>query len=105
MTDILLNSLTGCGRGALQKLGRRPFETDERRRVDTVGQISPDWSDGRAVADAESYCVDGVVEILKVTLVEMQRHVAERAEDISHVMEDDALDVLSNEGESQFDIV
>ena len=34
-----------------------------------------------------------------------QRHVAERAEDVSHVMKDDALNVLPNEGEPHFDIV
>ena len=72
MTDILFDSLTGRRRGALQKLGRRTLEAYERGRVDTVGQISPDWSDGRAVADAESYCVRGVIEVLKVTLVKMQ---------------------------------
>ena len=72
MTDILLNSLTGRRRSALQKLGRRPFEADERGRVDTVGQISADRSDGRAITDAESYCMRGVIEVLKITLVKMQ---------------------------------
>ena len=105
MTDILFNSLTWRGRGALQELGRRPLEANERGRVDAIGQISPDWADGSAVTDAESHCVDCVIEILKITLVKMQRHIAERAEDISHVMEDDALNVLPNEGESHFDIV
>ena len=105
MTDILFDSLTGRRRRALQELVRGPLEANERGRVDAIGQISPDWADGSAVADAESHCVDGVIEILKVTLVKMQRHVAERAEDIPHVMEDDALNVLSNEGEAHFDIV
>ena len=72
MTDILFNSLTWGCRGALQKLLWCSLEADERGRVDTVSQISPDWADGRAVADAESYCVRGVIEVLKVTLVKMQ---------------------------------
>ena len=69
MTDILWNSLTRCSRRALQKLRRRPLEADERGRVNTVGEVCPDRSDGRAIADAESHRVHGVVEILKVILV------------------------------------
>src|SRR3981189_3518494 len=102
MTDILFDSLAGRRGSALQELGRRPLEADERGRVDAVGQISSDWSDGRSVADAESYCVRGVIEVLQVTLVKMKRHVTERTEDIPHVMEDDALNVLPNEREAHF---
>ena len=71
MTDILFDSLTGVRGCALQELRRSPLEADERGRVDTVGQISPDGTDGRAVADTESDCVRGVIEVLQVTLVKM----------------------------------
>ena len=72
MTDILLNSLTRSTRTALQKLRRRSLEADESGRVDAVGEVSPDRSDGRAIADAEADGVHGVIEILKVTLVKTE---------------------------------
>ena len=72
MTDILLNSLTGRGRGALQKLGRRSLEADERGRIDAIGEVSSNRSDGRPIANTEAHRVCGVIEVLKVSLVKMQ---------------------------------
>ena len=105
MTDILPDSLTGRSRAALQKLEGCSLKSYERRRIDAVSQISPDRSNGCAIANAEADGVYGVIEILQVMLAGSERNVTERAEDVAHVMEKDALDVLPDEGKSHLDIV
>ena len=71
MTDALGNSLAEAGRGsgrkiwvALQELVRRPLESHERRRIDTVCQIPAYGPDGGLVPDTEANGMDAVVEIL-----------------------------------------
>src|SRR5712692_1864886 len=112
MTDVLLRSLaeTRQLRGrqvgiALQQFRRRAVETDERRRIDAIRQVQAYGSDRRAIADAEAHGMRRVIEVLQIPLMKTERDVAQRAEHIAHVVEDDSLDVFSDEREPKFDIV
>src|SRR5689334_15166025 len=80
---------------ALQQLLRCPIKAIEGRRVDAVSQVASNGSDRCFVADAKPDCVNGVIEVLQVPLFEAETDVAEAAEDIPHVVEEDALDVLA----------
>ena len=112
MTNPLGNPLAEAGQGsgretrvALQELVRRPLEAHERWGIDAVRQIPANGPDRSLVTDSEAHGMDAVVEILRITLMEAERKMAEAAINISHVVEEHALDVVPNQGKSQFYII
>lgn len=81
MTDILLHPGAEArriwrARVALQKLERRSFETDERRWIDAVSKIPADRPYRRSIPYAEADGMHRIIEILNVTLMETQGHIA-----------------------------
>lgn len=81
MTDILLYPRAEARRIwrvwiALQELEWRSFEAHERRRIDAVGKIPADRPYGRSIPYAEAHGMHRIIEILHVTLMETQRHIA-----------------------------
>src|SRR5262245_52770791 len=110
MTDALPRALAEIrqfrqGGIALQYLRRRAAEPNERGWVDAVSQVEAKRSDWSSIADAKARGMHGVIEVLEVALVKAERYVAERAEDVAHVMKEDALNVVADERKSQLDIV
>ena len=112
MTDILLRSLAETRQLrrrqvgiALQQLRRRAVETDERGRIDAIRQVQANRSDRCAIADAEAHRMRRVIEVLQIPLMKTERDVAQRAEDVAHVVEDYSLDVFSDEWEPQLDVI
>jgi len=110
MTHILLYSLAETERHrrvgiALQKLLRRPFEAHEAWRVDAIRKVSPHRSDGRAIPHTKAHRVHRVIEVLEVALVKTEGHIAQRTEDVTHVVEEDTLYVFPDQGEPQLDVV
>jgi hypothetical protein len=79
----------------LQQFAQRSLKTYEAWRIDTVGQVQPDRPNGSLVPDAEAGCVDHVVEVLEIPLAHAKGEAAEVPEDISHIVENDAVDVLA----------
>ena len=109
MTDVLLDALAYALRWriwvALEELFRRAMETNERRRVDTVSEIYANRSNGCTIADAEANRMRRVIEILQIALVKAERNIAQGAEDIAHIMEQDPLNVRPEEWKPQLDII
>jgi len=109
MTDVLLDALACALRWriwvALEELFRRAMETNERRRVDTVSEIYANRSNGCTIADAEANRMRRVIEILQIALVKAERNIAQGAEDIAHIMEQDPLNVRPEEWKPQLDII
>jgi hypothetical protein len=46
-----------------------------------------------------------VIEVLQTALAEAQRHVAQRAEHVPHVVKQDAADVFADKREAQLEVV
>ena len=44
------------------------LESEKARRIHTIGQIQPQWTDGCAIAEADAHGVHHVIEVLPVTL-------------------------------------
>ena len=109
MADVLLDALAYALRWriwvALEELFRRAIETKERRRVDTVSEVSANRPNGRTIADAEANRMRRVVEILQIALVKAERNIAQGAEDIAHIMEKDPLNVRPEKRKPQLDII
>ena len=109
MADVLFRAdADALGRQvgiALQQLLRRAAKTHVRGRIDAVSEVQANRANRRTIADTKACGMNGVVEVLKIFLAEAERNVADAAEDVSHVMEEDPLYVGCDEWEAQLDIV
>src|SRR5665213_2828324 len=112
MADALRRALAVAGqlrrgniRVAVQYLRRRSREAKVRRGIDAVSKVHADRSHWRAIANPKTYRLDHIVEILGIILVETKRQIAQAGIDVSHVVEQNALDILSDEGEAQLDVI
>jgi len=102
VTDVLGLAATGSRQLisgnigiTLKQLVEGSLETYKARWIDTVSQVKPDWPYGGLVADAEADCVDHVIEVLEIALAHAKGEAAEVLENIPHIVEDDAVDVIA----------
>src|ERR1035438_8574220 len=100
MTQALRNAraITGQFAGgqlriASQELIDGSLEADKSGRIDAVSEVRAHGTDRRFIANPKPDRMDCVVEILVVFLRESQRHSADAAVNISHVVEKDSADV------------
>src|SRR5437868_2725235 len=98
----VISLLDGWRGAAKQKLLISALQTVVRRRVNAVRQIDANRSYGRAVADAETGGVHHIIEIRDVFLVDTERELAQIRVDVSHIMKEHALDVVSDQRKAQF---
>ena len=72
------------------QLADGPLAAEEARRVGTERKIHAHRAERRAVAQAESEALNGVVEILQILLVKAQVDLVYGGIDIAHIVEDHA---------------
>src|SRR4051794_12867345 len=78
----------------LQQLLSRPPEPEKRRTVDAIGEITPNRADRRSVPDSKAHCMNHIVEVFEIALLETERHVAYSAVHVAHIVEQHSLHVF-----------
>ena len=111
MADALGRALTGFWqlfwrkiRVTCQQILERSGEAHEPGRVDAVGEVGAYGSDRRFVADPEADRVNHIVEILIPVLIEAHRDISDTSVHIASVVEENAADIVAEEGEPRLDI-
>src|SRR5947209_1089471 len=83
----------------------RSLISEEGRRIDAIPQIHPQGPHRRAVANAKTYRMHHVIEILKVLLPDPKRQIAQAGVGVACVMKGHAAHVLSDQRKAEFRLV
>src|SRR5579864_4654489 len=86
----------------VQQVVQGAVEPEKSRRVRAQAEIGPDGAHRRPDADSETDAMHHIVKVLQVSLVEAKTDRGYVRIDVSHVMEEYAADVVSNQREPQF---
>ena len=94
---LTVRQIPGCRISGvtLENLLRSSTESIKRGTVDRVCKVNTNRADWGFVTNAEPGRMHHVIEILGIALLEAERNVARRAEYITHVVEEYALNVFT----------
>ena len=93
------------GRIALQQLFGSTTESEIRRPVNAIREITSNRSYRGAIPYSKTYRVNHVIKVLEITLLDAERYVAYRAIHITHIVKQHTLYVWSQKRKPKFDIV
>src|SRR4051794_5553688 len=99
------DALDGRGCGPQDEFLVGAFQAEISRRIDAVGEVYADRAYGRAVSNTEPDGMHHVIEVLIIALASAKGDAAKILVDISHVMENDAIDVIAHQRKTQLGAV
>src|SRR5579884_1827616 len=78
------------------------FQSVKRRRIDAIGEVQPNGADRGLITDPKTGGVHHIIEVRQIILMDPERNRAETGVNISHVVKQHTLNVVSHERKTQF---